>query len=93
MTRSTAPFVDNSGSKCTAIGVARELPALISAVATAGLHVYAFDTACFDVTPAVAQGERPAHSDWEHAFGVIRPGGGTSIGAPKVMPRRSPRAH
>ena len=82
ITRPTALFVDKSGSMSTAIGVARELAALISAVAVAELRVYAFDTVAFDVTPVVANGERPAHSDWERAFAVVKPDGGTSIGAP-----------
>jgi hypothetical protein len=82
--RPTALFVDKSGSMSTAIQVARELAALVSAVVTADFRVYAFDTAAFEVTPVTKRGlfRRSAHSDWTEAFALIKPNGGTSIGAP-----------
>jgi len=80
--RPTALFVDKSGSMAQAIEVARQLAALVSAVISADFHVYAFDTAAFEVKAEVATGKRPALSDWEKAFKFIRANGGTSVGAP-----------
>ena len=80
--RPTALFVDKSGSMSQAIAVARELAALIGAVVTAEFRVYAFDDAAFAVEPAVPPGSRPAHSDWELAFAMVKADGATSIGAP-----------
>lgn len=78
--RSTALFVDKSGSMSQAIEVAKQLAALISAVTTADFYVYAFDTAAFEIKTTVPKGERPALSDWEKAFQFIKANGGTSIG-------------
>lgn len=78
--RPTALFVDKSSSMTHAIEVARQLAALVSAVTTAEFRVYAFDTAAFEVQVKVAQGKRPALSDWESAFKFIKANGGTSIG-------------
>lgn len=88
ITRPTALFVDKSGSMTEAIKVAKELAALISAVVTAEFRVYAFDTAAFEIAAKPANGGRPTHSDWEEAFKLIKPNGGTSIGAPLVKLRR-----
>lgn len=79
--RPTALFVDKSGSMTQAIEVAKQLAALISAVINADFHVYAFDTAAFEVKAEVGKGERVALSDWERAFKFIKADGGTSIGA------------
>ncbi|HZS76536.1 MAG TPA: hypothetical protein VFA41_07965 [Ktedonobacteraceae bacterium] len=78
--RSTALFVDKSGSMTQAIEVAKQLAALISAVTTANFYVYAFDTAAFEIQASVPAGKRPALSDWEQAFRFVRADGGTSIG-------------
>jgi hypothetical protein len=80
--RPTALFVDKSGSMTEAINVAKELAALISAVVTAEFRVYAFDSAAFEITPQVKEGERPTHSTWDKAFKFIKADGSTSIGAP-----------
>ncbi len=80
--RPTALFVDKSGSMTQAIEAAKQLAALISAVISADFHVYAFDTAAFEVKAVVGEGKRPALSDWEKAFKFIKADGGTSIGAP-----------
>jgi hypothetical protein len=78
--RPTALFVDKSGSMSQAIEVSKQLAALISAVTTADFYVYAFDTAAFEIKVKVAEGQRPALSDWEKAFQFIKANGGTSIG-------------
>lgn len=78
--RPTALFVDKSGSMSQAIEIAKQLAAMISAVTTADFHVYAFDTAAFDLKVTVPEGQRPALSDWEKAFQYIKANGGTSIG-------------
>lgn len=88
--RPTALFVDKSGSMTQAIEVAKQLAALVSAVVSADFRVYAFDTAAFEVRAATGGGRasndgalgRPALSDWEAAFRLIRADGGTSIEAP-----------
>lgn len=80
--RSTALFVDKSGSMSQAIEVAKQLAGLISAVTTAHFYVYAFDTAAFEIKVEVKDGQRPALSDWEKAFKFLKADGGTSIGAP-----------
>ena len=79
--RATALFVDKSSSMTSAIEVAKQLAALVSAVITADFHVYAFDSAAFEVKAKVAKDQRPALSDWEKAFKFIKADGSTSIGA------------
>ncbi|HLG61541.1 MAG TPA: hypothetical protein VKY19_06390 [Ktedonosporobacter sp.] len=79
--RATALFVDKSSSMTSAIEVAKQLAALVSAVITADFHVYAFDTVAFEVKAEVKKGQRPALSDWEKAFKFIKANGSTSIGA------------
>jgi hypothetical protein len=78
--RPTALFVDKSGSMTQAIEVAKQLAALISAVISADFHVYAFDTAAFEIKAKVGAGKRPALSDWEKSFKFIKADGGTSLG-------------
>jgi hypothetical protein len=80
--RPTALFVDKSASMTQAIDAAKQLAALISAVISADFHVYAFDTAVFEVKTKVGKGKRPALSDWEKVFKFIKADGRTSIGAP-----------
>jgi len=79
--RPTALFVDKSGSMTEAIEVAKQLSALISAVITADFRVYAFDSVAFEVKVEVPEGKRPALSDWEKAFMLIKANGNTSIGS------------
>jgi hypothetical protein len=78
----TALFVDKSSSMTQAIEVAKQLAALVSAVISADFHVYAFDTAAFEIKAEVSEGKRPVLSDWERAFKLIKANGRTSIGAP-----------
>ena len=80
--RPTALFADKSHSMSEAIEVAKQLASLIGAVATGGLHVYAFDSDVFDVAVSVRDAARPQLSDWEKAFRYIKANGKTSIGAP-----------
>jgi len=75
ITRPTALLVDRSGSMEHAIEVGKRLAALVSGIAEARLHVYAFDT-----VPYPIQAAGTALSDWERAFRHIKAGGGTSIG-------------
>lgn len=78
--RATALFVDKSGSMSQAIEVAKQLAALVSAVTTAAFHVYAFDSAAFEIKAEVKNERKPALSDWERAFKLVRASGSTSIG-------------
>ena len=88
--RPTALLVDKSSSMTQAIEVAKQLAALASAVVSAPFHVYAFDSAAFELKADVTgsggaeaeAGSRPALSDWEQAFKFIKADGVTSIGAP-----------
>lgn len=80
--RPTALFVDKSGSMTSAIKAATQLAALISAATSADFHVYAFDTAAFEIKANVSAGKRPTLSEWEKAFAPVRADGGTSIGVP-----------
>jgi hypothetical protein len=88
ITKATALFVDKSGSMTLALEVGKRVAALISGVAEAELHVYAFDTIGYPVVSA-GRGEL---SDWERAFQNFRADGGTSIGAPLEMMRLRRRA-
>lgn len=76
----TALFVDKSSSMTQAIEVAKQLAALIGAVISADFHVFAFDTAAFEIAPPKTEG-RPTLSDWEQAFKFIKANGSTSIGS------------
>jgi hypothetical protein len=75
ITKPTALFIDKSGSMENAIEAGKQLAALISGIAEAGLAVYAFDT-----MPYLIQAQGVELSDWERAFQHIQAGGGTSIG-------------
>ncbi len=81
--KSTALFVDKSGSMDVAIDVGKQIAALISGVTEADLFVYAFDTIAY---PVKAQGTEM--TDWEKAFQHIFPNGSTSIGAPLDVMRK-----
>lgn len=88
ITRPTAIFADKSHSMSAAIEVAKQIAALVSAVATRGLFVYAFDSEAFPITVSVPEGARPALSDWEQAFRYVKANGSTAIGAPLVKLRK-----
>lgn len=74
--KSTALFVDKSGSMTEAIAVGKQLAAMISGVTESELFVYAFDQMAYPITAKGAN-----LSDWEKAFQHILPNGSTSIGA------------
>ncbi|HEY0082305.1 MAG TPA: vWA domain-containing protein [Pyrinomonadaceae bacterium] len=78
ITKTTALFVDKSGSMTLALEVGKQIAALVSGVTEAALYVYAFDTMAY---PVVSAGDG-ALADWERAFRHLRADGGTSIGAP-----------
>jgi len=73
--RSTALFIDKSGSMQQAIELGKELGSLISAGITADFFCYAFD-----VMPYELQVKTDKLADWEKALRHIRAGGGTSLG-------------
>lgn len=75
ITRPTALLIDKSGSMEAAIELGKRIGALISAVCTRELYVYAFDTMAYPVTPA-----GPDLAAWEKALRGITAGGGTSCG-------------
>jgi hypothetical protein len=74
--RSTALFIDKSGSMNTAIELGKQLGALISAGITADFYCYAFD-----VMPYELDIKTDKLADWERALRHIRAGGGTSLGS------------
>ncbi|HZH30437.1 MAG TPA: hypothetical protein VEY11_06700 [Pyrinomonadaceae bacterium] len=78
ITKTTALFVDKSGSMTLALEVGKRIAALVSGVSSAQLYVYAFDTMAY---PVASEGTGEL-SDWERAFRHLRADGGTSIGAP-----------
>lgn len=73
--RPTALLIDKSGSMALAIELGKRIGAMISAVCTADLFVYAFDTIAYPIEPAGAD-----LASWERALVGINAGGGTSIG-------------
>jgi hypothetical protein len=73
--RPTALLLDKSGSMSVALEVGRQLGAMISAVCTAELFAYAFDTIAYPVTP-----KGPSLADWEKALLGVHAGGSTSCG-------------
>ncbi len=75
ITRPTALLVDKSGSMTQAIELGKRIAALVSGIAEAELHVFAFDTLPYPVQASGAD-----LSQWERAFKHIRAGGATSIG-------------
>jgi hypothetical protein len=80
ITRSTALLVDKSGSLHVGIEVAKQIAAMTSAIMDAPLYVYAFDTSAIQCT---AQGTDM--KAWEKAFSMIKPSGGTIVGAPLTL--------
>src|SRR5262249_7892906 len=65
------------------IELGKQTAAMISAICTSDLFVYAFDTMAYPITAA---GNKLA--DWERAFAGIRPNGTTSCGVAVEFLRR-----
>ena len=81
--RPTALLIDKSGSMSIAIDLGKRIGAMISAICTQDLFVYAFDTIAYPIDPPVdkATGKRAdSLTLWEKALAGIAAGGGTSIG-------------
>lgn len=75
ITRSTALFVDKSGSMESAIEIGKRIAAMISGITDAALHVYAFDSIPYAIR---SRGTTPSH--WDSAFSAVHADGWTSIG-------------
>lgn len=84
--KSTAIFVDKSGSMELAIEVGKQVASLVAPICSADLYVYAFDTMAYEIK---AVGTELSH--WENAFRGVRAGGGTSCGIALESMRRSNR--
>ncbi len=74
--RPTALLIDKSGSMNLAIELGKRIGAMISAVCTRELYVYAFDTMAYPIERAGT-----GLADWERSLQGIAAGGGTSCGA------------
>jgi hypothetical protein len=85
--RTTALLVDKSGSMDLAIDVGKRIAAMISAVCTKELYVYAFDTMAY---PIESTGKDWA--SWKKAFAGINSGGETSVGVSLELMRRRKQA-
>lgn len=101
--RPTALLVDKSSSMTSAIEVGKQVAALISGIAVAPLHVFAFDNLAYEIAPRaglrrlVKPGAKinPSQAgltleDWERAFQHIHASGWTSIGVGLDALRRKP---
>jgi len=75
ITRPTALLIDKSGSMEVAIELGKRIGAMLSAVCTRELHVFAFDTMAYPIKPGGTE-----LADWEKALKGITAGGGTSVG-------------
>jgi hypothetical protein len=85
--RPTALLLDKSGSMSVALEVGRQLGAMISAVCSAELFAYAFDSIAYPVEP-----KGTSLADWEKALLGVHAGGSTSCGvALEWMARRGQR--
>src|SRR5262249_11311697 len=88
ITRPVALLVDKSGAMAEAIELGKRIGAMIAAVCTRELYVYAFDTMAYEVEAA-----GPKLADWHKAFAGINASGTTSCGvALEMMRRRGQRA-
>jgi hypothetical protein len=81
--RSTALFVDKSGSMETAIEVGRRLAALISTTCEKAPFVCAFDTMAYPIESAGTD-----WASWKKAFEGINANGETSVGSAVELLRR-----
>lgn len=75
--KDTALFVDISSSMHIAINLAKRLGPMVGPAMTAKLYQVAFNTAVY---PIAVQGT--GVEDYERAYRMLSPGGGTSFGAP-----------
>jgi hypothetical protein len=82
--KSTALFVDKSGSMEQAIEVGKQVASLVAPICSADLYVYAFDTMAYEIK---ARGAQLSH--WESAFKGIKAGGSTSCGVALEAMRRN----
>jgi hypothetical protein len=81
--RPTALLIDKSGSMALAIELGKRIGAMISAVTTSDLFVYAFDTMAYPIARPFEVAQGGAGHDmasWERALVGITAGGGTSCG-------------
>jgi hypothetical protein len=81
--RSTALFIDKSGSMETAIDVGRRLAAIISTACEKPPFVCAFDTMAYPIESAGT-----GWSSWKKAFQGINANGETSVGSAVELLRR-----
>ncbi len=73
----TALFVDKSGSMSECIDLGKQLAALCSTITDSEFYVYAFDTQAYEIKSSGKE-----FAEWDKAFRLIKPCGGTSIGSP-----------
>ena len=88
--RPTALLIDKSGSMSVAIELGKRIGAMLSAVCSQDLFVYAFDTIAYPIQPpfdSAQGGAGDSLADWEKALVGIAAGGGTSIGVAVEMMR------
>lgn len=79
ITRPTVLLIDKSGSMQITIETGKRIAAMLSAVCTSNLWVYAFDTVAYNIPyPPTAE---PTLTDWENSFRGIHATGSTSIGS------------
>lgn len=86
ITRPTALLVDKSSSMHEAIELGKRIGAMISAVCSSELYVYAFDTVAYEV-----QCRSSDMAAWERAFRGITACGATSCGVPLATMTRQKR--
>ncbi len=86
--KTTAMFIDKSGSLEVAIEIAKHVATLLSTAMedNTALYVYAFDNAAIEIK---SQGK--SYADWDNAFRMIKANGGTSIGSPLALLRTQNR--
>jgi len=82
--KSTALFVDKSGSMELAIEVGKQVASLVAPICASDLYVYAFDSMAYEIK---ARGKELSH--WENAFKGIKAGGNTSCGVALEAMRRN----
>jgi hypothetical protein len=83
ITRPLALLVDKSGSMEEAIELGKRIGAMISAICTEALYVYAFDTMAYPIEPAGT-----TLAAWQQAFAGVKAAGTTSCGIGVEMLRR-----
>lgn len=83
ITRSTALLIDKSGSMQMALGVGKQLGAMISSICDGTLFTYAFDTIAYPIEPV-----GPHLFQWERAMADLNAAGSTSCGVAVDFMRR-----